>query len=149
MNYDPNIGVPINKVSIPEKQNTIALVSMIFSLLGFNIISLIMGLIGLSRVKKTNNGLVFSIVAIILSGLETIGIVFIISIAIINYPNLKNEANQIVSNCSVAYECEIKNKVESNCKYRDYNGIEIKIVCPSDLLNDTQYKTKTTEKKNS
>ena len=144
MNYDPNTGVPINKVSIPEKQNTIALVSMIFSLLGFNIISLIMGLIGLSRVKKTNNGLVFSIVAIILSGLETIGIVFIISMAIINYPNLKNEADQISSNCGVAYECEIRNKVESNCKYRDSNGIETNIVCPSDLLNDKQYKTRTT-----
>ena len=148
MNYDPNTGQPINngfQQPVQQKQtNVIAIVALILSIIGFNLISLIMGIIGLKKSKELNDGKGIAIAAIIISILQTILItvsvaMFVLSVNTVG-PEVKKTIN-ITTKCSIAYDCEMINKSEYSCKYKEET-----IICNWEYINANQIKTTPTTK---
>ena len=75
--------VPAQQPAAPaEKWNVLSIVGFILSLLGFNVIAIVIGFIGLSQVKKTGErGRGLAIAAIIIGFVSiVIGIIVLISV---------------------------------------------------------------------
>ena len=148
MNFDPNTGQPINnnyQQPVQQKQtNVIAIVALILSIIGFNLISLIMGIIGLKKSKELNDGKGIAIAAIIISILQTILITVSVAMFVLSVntvvPEVKKTIN-ITTKCSIAYDCEMINKSEYSCKYKEET-----IICNWEYVNANQIKTTTTTK---
>ena len=84
MNYDPNTGQPVNNQQI-KQTNTPAIVGLVLAIFQFNIISLIVSLIGLSKSKQLNGeGRGIAIAGIALSVIQIIFAIFIIVMTILS-----------------------------------------------------------------
>ena len=150
MNFDPNTGQPINnnyQQPVVKKENTMAVIAIVLAALGFNVISLILGILGLKKSKETNSGKGLSIAAIIISILQILVIIFIVAVGTmftnLVWPSVKKEiVNQ--ATCAMAYDCELNTKSEYICKYKDENNEEKEIKCPWTDVNTDQQKTTTT-----
>jgi peptidyl-prolyl cis-trans isomerase B (cyclophilin B) len=73
-------------VPAEQKTNVLAIVSLVISILGFNVIAIILGAIGLSQIKKTGEkGRGLAIAGIIIGAVSlVIGIIIVIvSVAVI------------------------------------------------------------------
>ena len=147
MNFDPNTGQPINnnyQQPVVKKENTMAVIAIVLAALGFNVISLILGILGLKKSKETNSGKGLSIAAIIISILQILVIIFIVAVGTmftnLVWPSVKKEiVNQ--ATCTMAYDCELNTKSEYICKYKDENNEEKEIKCPWTDVNTDQQKT--------
>lgn len=153
MNFDPNTGQPINnnyQQPVVKKENTIAVIALVLAALGFNVISLILGILGLKKSKETNSGKGLSIAAIIISILQILVIIFFVAVGTmftnLVWPSVKKEiVNQ--ATCAMAYDCELNTKSEYICKYKDENNEEKEIKCNWEYINsNTQVKTTTPTK---
>ena len=84
----PNCGVATEKMAAstapaPAQKNTMALVGFILALLGFNLIALILSIVGLTNSKKpefAGDGKGFAIAGIILSTLYIVVIFIIVAV---------------------------------------------------------------------
>lgn len=45
-----------NAAAAPASKNTLSIVAFVLSLLGFNVIAVVLGFVGLSQIKKTGQG---------------------------------------------------------------------------------------------
>ena len=154
MNFDPNTGQPINnnyQQPVVKKENSMAVVALVLAALGFNFVSLILGILALKKSKETNSGKGLSIAAIIISILQILVIIFIVAVGTmftnLVWPSVKKEiVNQ--ATCTMAYDCELNTKSEYICKYKDENNEEKEIKCLWTDVNENQYRTTTTQENN-
>ena len=147
MNYDPMTGAPANNVEPPKKEkNTIALVALILSILGFNVVSLVLGILGLKKSRELDDGKGISVIAIVLSTLQVVAIALVLicgfAFTAMLWPEVKENIVE-QANCSMAYDCEMINKSEYSCKYRDGKNLEQTITCPWTQVSTNQHKTTT------
>ncbi|MET1019076.1 MAG: DUF4190 domain-containing protein [Microterricola sp.] len=74
-------AAPTSSAVAPESTNVLSIVAFVLSLIGFNVIAIVLGFIGLSQVKKTGQrGRGFAIAAVI------IGFAYIVLFALIFIP---------------------------------------------------------------
>jgi hypothetical protein len=63
----------------PQKWNVLAIITLVSSILGFAVISIVLGIISLNQIKKTGEqGKVLAIVGIVIGALATIGYIIAI-----------------------------------------------------------------------
>ncbi|MCP2032885.1 hypothetical protein L1277_002998 [Okibacterium sp. HSC-33S16] len=73
------------------KWNVLSIITLVSSILGFSIISIVLGIISLNQIKRTGEqGKVLAIVGIVIGALATIGyiIAIIFFVALLNSPDL-------------------------------------------------------------
>jgi hypothetical protein len=65
----------------------LALVSLILSLLGGTVISLVLGIAALARIRRTGQrGRPLAVIAVVLSSLSTLAVVLLVTVAVVNRP---------------------------------------------------------------
>lgn len=89
----PQYSAPQGQYGAPQGQsakwNVLSIITLVSSVLGFSIISIVLGIISLNQIKKTGEqGKVLAIVGIVIGALATIGyiIAIITFIAVLNDP---------------------------------------------------------------
>ena len=89
--YGAPQGQPGQYGSAPAKWNVLAIITLVSSILGFSIISIVLGIVSLNQIKKTGEqGKVLAIIGIVIGALATIGYIIaaIVFISILSDPNL-------------------------------------------------------------
>jgi hypothetical protein len=75
----------------PAKWNVLAIITLVSAVIGFSVISIVLGIISLNQIKRTGEqGKVLAIIGIVLGALYTIGYIFLIVgfVALLNSPDL-------------------------------------------------------------
>ncbi|MFU8947226.1 DUF4190 domain-containing protein [Mycetocola zhadangensis] len=75
----------------PAKWNVLSIITLVSAVLGFSVISIVIGIISLNQIKKTGEqGKVLAIIGIVLGALATIGYIIaaIVFISVLSDPNL-------------------------------------------------------------
>lgn len=89
--YGTPQGQPGQYGSAPAKWNVLSIITLVSGVLGFSIITIVLGIISLNQIKKTGEqGKVLAIIGIVLGALYTIGYIIaaIVVISILSDPSL-------------------------------------------------------------
>ena len=89
--YGAPQGQPGQYGSAPAKWNVLSIVTLVSGVLGFSVITIVLGIISLNQIKKTGEqGKVLAIIGIVLGALYTIGYILLAIgfVALLNSPEL-------------------------------------------------------------
>lgn len=141
-NIEQNDNTSLIKATLPNEKNIIAIVGLVFSILGVGIVGLILSILGLKKSKKINDGKTISVIGIVVSVMKLIFASIITVIVILGIKSVKHEVVDSDQLCQVAYDCSNKGMFTDDDVFHCYTKDEYHqihdVVCNRSQLLERQ-----------